>query len=211
MRIHLAAEVGDVGLDDARIAVEVVFPHVVEDLGLAEHPVGVEHQVAQQFELGGAELDSGVADEDFVGVLVHRQLARADDGVFVGLHRAPQDRLDTGDDLVEAEGLGDVVVAADGQAGDLVFGVVLRREEQDGGRIAGAAEALGDAESVHVGKHYVEDDEVRFLFEDRGDGLRTVADSAHGETGEAEAGGEEIADVGLVVDDENAWSCVHGI
>ena len=151
-----------------------------------------------------------VADEDLVGVLVHRELAGADDRVLVGLHRAAQDGLDAGDDLVEAERLGDVVVAADGEAGDLVLGVVLRREEQDRRGVAGAAEALGDAEAVHVGQHDVEDDQVGLLFEDRGDRLRTVADRAHGEAGEAEAGGEEVADVRLVVDDENAGSGVHG-
>ena len=69
-------------------------------------------------------------------VLVHGELAGADDRVFVGLHGAAQDGLDAGDDLVEAERLGDVVVAADGETGDLVFGVVLRREEEDGRRVA---------------------------------------------------------------------------
>ena len=65
-------------------------------------------------------------------VLVHGELAGADDGLLVVLHRAAQDRLDAGDDLVEAERLGDVVVAADREAGDLVLGVVLGGEEQDG-------------------------------------------------------------------------------
>src|SRR6478609_9455046 len=32
VRVDLAAEVGDVALDDPRVAVEVVLPHVVEDL-----------------------------------------------------------------------------------------------------------------------------------------------------------------------------------
>jgi hypothetical protein len=79
----------------------------------------------------------------------------------------------------------------------------------DGRGVAGAAEPLGDAEPVHVREHDVEDDEVWLLFEDRGDRLGSVADRAHGEAGETEAGGEEIADVRLVVDDENAGSCVH--
>src|SRR3712207_7669600 len=58
----------------------------------------------------------------------------ADDRVLVRVHRAAQDRLDASDDLVEAERLRDVVVAADGEAGDLVLGVVFRGEEQDRGR-----------------------------------------------------------------------------
>ena len=138
-----------------------------------------------------------------VGVLVHGELAGADDRVFVVVHRAPQDGLDAGDDLVEAERLGDIVVAADREAGDLVFGVVLGREEEDRRGVAGRAEALGDAEAVHVGQHHVEDDQVGFLFEHRRDGLGAVADRTDREAGEAQARGEEVSDVGLVIDDEN--------
>jgi hypothetical protein len=58
------------------------------------------------------------------------------------VHRAAQDRLDARDDLVEAERLGDVVVAADGEAGDLVLGVVLRGEEEDGRGVPGARRRL---------------------------------------------------------------------
>src|SRR5687767_8120243 len=36
--VDLAAEVGDVGLDHVGLAVEVVVPHVVENLRLGEHP-----------------------------------------------------------------------------------------------------------------------------------------------------------------------------
>ena len=112
-----------------------------------------------------------VADGHLVRVLVHAQFAGADDGLFVVVHGATEDRLEARDDLVEAERLGDVVVAADGEAGDLVLGVVFRGQEQDGRRVAGCPEALGDAEPVHVGQHDVEDDEVGLLLEDRGDRL----------------------------------------
>ncbi len=84
-------------------------------------------------------------------------------------------------------GLVDVVVAADGEAGDLVLGVVLGGEEEDRRGVAGCAEPLGDAEPVHVGEHDVEDDEVRLLLEHRGDRLRAVADRADGESGEPQA------------------------
>jgi hypothetical protein len=47
-----------------------------------------------------------------VRVLVHRELAGADGRLLVGLHRAAEDRLQSRDDLVEREGLRDVVVAA---------------------------------------------------------------------------------------------------
>ena len=52
--VDLLAQVADVGLDDVGVAVEVVLPHVVEDLRLRERPAGVEHQVAQELVLGRA-------------------------------------------------------------------------------------------------------------------------------------------------------------
>src|ERR1700745_3220185 len=56
-RVDLPAEHGHVGLHDAGVATEVVVPHVVQDLHLGQHPVGVAHEVTEQLELGGGELD----------------------------------------------------------------------------------------------------------------------------------------------------------
>ncbi|MBG9885105.1 hypothetical protein ABE10_00595 [Bacillus toyonensis] len=204
VRVDLAPEIGDVALHDARVAVEVVLPDVIEDLRLRQHAVRVEHQVAQELELGRAQLDRRRADEDVVRVLIHGQLAGADDRLLVGLHRAAQDRLGAGDDLVEAEGLGDVVVAAGVEPLDLVLRVVLRGEEEDRSGEAGAPKALGDAEPVHVGEHDVEDDEVGLLLEDGGDGGGAVGDGLHRESGEAQPRGQQVADVRFVVDDQDA-------
>ena len=70
---------------------------------------------------------------DFVRVFVDDQVSDAQEGVILlGAHRAAQDGADARDDLFEAEGFGDVVVAADGQALDLVAHVVARGEKEDG-------------------------------------------------------------------------------
>ena len=55
--VNLAAQVRNVRLHDGGIAVKVVLPYVVENLCLREHAVCVEHQVVQQVELGGGEVD----------------------------------------------------------------------------------------------------------------------------------------------------------
>ena len=172
---------------------------MIEDLRLRQHPVRVQHEVAQQLEFGRAELDLLRADGDLVGVLVHRELARADDGFLVVVHRAAEDRLQAGNDLVEAEGLGDVVVAADCQSGDLVLGVILRREEQDRCRIAGCPQPLGHPEAVHVGEHDVQDDQVGFFLEHRRNSGCAVSDRPHREAREAKACGEKVTNVRLVV------------
>src|SRR4051794_29512825 len=49
--VDLLAQVGDIELDHVGLAPEVVVPHPVEDLGLAQHPARVAHQEAEQLEL----------------------------------------------------------------------------------------------------------------------------------------------------------------
>src|SRR3954449_11231433 len=53
--VQLLAQVAHVGLDHVRVALEVVAPDVVEDLGLREDEPRVLHEVAQQVELGRGE------------------------------------------------------------------------------------------------------------------------------------------------------------
>src|SRR5581483_2800597 len=54
--VELLAQVTDERLDDVLVAFEVVVPHVIEDLGLRQHAPRVEHEVAEQVELGGGEM-----------------------------------------------------------------------------------------------------------------------------------------------------------
>src|SRR5262245_29707933 len=51
--VDLAAEVADVGLDDAAVPAEVVLPDVVEDLRLGHDAPLVHEEVAEQVVLGG--------------------------------------------------------------------------------------------------------------------------------------------------------------
>ena len=70
-----------------------------------------------------------------MGVLVQDQVGHAHDAVVLVLNGvgAAQDGADAGDDLLQPEGLGDVVVAADGQPLDLVRHVVAGGQEEDRG------------------------------------------------------------------------------
>src|SRR5258708_7673660 len=57
LRVHLATQHGHVRLNDARVTTEVVVPYVIEDLHLGQHPVRIAHEVPEQLELGGGELN----------------------------------------------------------------------------------------------------------------------------------------------------------
>src|SRR6478752_9289742 len=73
--VDLLAQVGDVKLDDVRLAAEVVVPHPVEDLRLGQHAPRVAHEVAQQLELGRGEVDLLAAAGHLVAVLVEGEVA----------------------------------------------------------------------------------------------------------------------------------------
>ena len=115
---------------------------------------------------------------------------------------ATKDGADAGDDLLQAEGLGDVVVAADGQALDLVRHVVAGGQEEDGGGHVTLAQAPGHGEAVHVGQHDVEDHQVGGRLLHRLEGAVAVSGDRDLEACEAQGRGEQVADVGFIVDDK---------
>src|SRR5438309_3986967 len=68
--VQFLAQVRHECLHHVVIPVEVVVPHMIEDLGLGKHPAGVEHEVAEQVELGGGEVDLDPVAAHFMGLLV---------------------------------------------------------------------------------------------------------------------------------------------
>ena len=67
-RLELAAQVGDEDVDRVGLGERVVAPDVVEE-GLArDDEPGVAHQVLEQLELAGGEVDLPVAATDLAGV-----------------------------------------------------------------------------------------------------------------------------------------------
>ena len=66
------------------------------------------------------------------------------------------------------------------------------------------AQAARDGEAVHVGKHDVEHGEVELPRRGEGEPFAAGAGDGDVETGELHARGEQFADVGVVLDDEDA-------
>ena len=209
VRVELPTKVGDIAFDDTGVPIEVVLPDVIEDLGLRQHAVGIQHQIAQEFEFGRGEINRDRAQEHFVRVLVHAEVSHTNESVILFVQRATKDGFDAGHDLIQAEGLGDVVIATDGETGDLVLGGVFGGEEEDGTGVAAGAQALGYTETVDVGQHDVQHNEVGLFLEHRGDGLGAGAYRAHHEACEAQAGREQVPNVGFVIDNKNFRSVSH--
>ena len=203
--IDLLAKVRDVNLDDGRATTEVVRPHPVENLRLGEDALGVTHEIPEEFELRRGEFDAIVSAEDFICFFVEDEVADSNFGVVLddrGGKRTADDSADSCDEFLDRERLGDVVVSAGGQSSNAILDVVLRSEEQDGNVLVLCTDALHDFESVEVGKHDVENDDVWVEVVSGGDGSLAGCRGAHLELFVTESEGDEIGDGGFIVDDE---------
>jgi hypothetical protein len=177
---------------------------VLEQLVAREHPAGIGQEVVQELVLGGRELDPLARPPHVPGVLVQLQVGVGQAVLARTRARRPaQHGLHPLDELFDAEGLGDVVVAAQPQPLDLVLGGVAGGEEDDWHprpRPLDLAQAAGHLEAVEVGKHDVEHHQVGPLALDGAEGVAPVGHSLHVEAVVGEAHGQQLGDVLLVVD-----------
>ena len=144
------------------------------------------------------------ARRDLARVLVELDVLEAQPALVGPAAGAPQDHPDARHQLLEAERLGHVVVAAGGEAAQLVLGGVARGQEDDRHVAALGAEPLGDLEALHVGQHHVEDHHLRPEALDGGQRLLARGRGRRLEALVAQGHGDHVDDVGLVVDDQDA-------
>ena len=111
------------------------------------------------------------------------------------------------DELAQAERLGHVVVGAELEPDDLVELRVLGRQHHDRHARLGADDAA-DLDARQLREHQVQEDEVRPLRPEHGEGLAPVGRRDDPESVGLERVDERLAQGRLVVDDEDR-SCHH--
>src|SRR5439155_23135225 len=107
----------------------------------------------------GRQIDESSASSNFARRLIerevsHREHRRGDRS------RPPRQRLDTGKQLLEGEGLCDVVVGACPQRGHLGIGGVLSRQNENWPLETAAAHRVQYVQTALLRQTHVEDDEV---------------------------------------------------
>jgi hypothetical protein len=139
-----------------------------------------------------------------MGVLVQDEVGHTHHAVVLvcGAVRPAQDGADARDHLLQPEGFGDVVVAPDRQTLHFIGHVVAGRQEEDGGGDVALPQPPGHGEAVHIREHDVEHDEVGVGRIDPVERAVPVRRRRHLEAGEPQRRGEQVTDIGLVVDDE---------
>ena len=186
---------------------------MVEDLRPGEHASRIDQQVPQQAELGARQIDRLAGPQHLVCVFVELEVGehQVAGGVAVRGLVPAKDDADPGHQLLDAEGLGHVVVAADGEAAHLLFGGVSGGEEDHRHLEPVGDQALGEAEAVLVGQADVEHDQCRPVLHHRPAGVLGAGGGLHRETLVFEGHRHQVGDGTLVVDDENTGRGVgHG-
>ena len=120
---------------------------------------------------------------------------------------APLQRPHAGQQLVEPERLGEVVVRAGVEAADHVLHRVARGEHQDGRVAPLAAELRRHLEAVLLGQHDVEQDDVVLVDVGQHGGLVAVRRDVHDVALFLQALLDEPGDLPVVLHDEN----FHGL
>ena len=145
-------------------------------------------------ELGGrAEAVGADAEDRVLGLLVLAELG-----------------ADAGEQHRQLEGLGDIVVGAGVEAVDLVAVGGVAGQHQDRALDALLAQQPAELAAVHVGQADVEDDEVVVLLAGAGEAAVAVAGLEDVELlGQHQLVGQRLAQVGVVVDEEDLLHCCH--
>jgi len=156
---QLLAHAADKDLDRVRIAIEVLIVEMLDEFGAGHHAPFVVHEVGEQPVFMGGELDRIAVDADAAGARVEpdRPAGQFALGVPGG---AAQQGADAGEDFLEMEGLGDIIVGAGVEPLDLVAPAIARRQDQDGHGAAGAPPRLQHGDAVQFRQADVEDDRV---------------------------------------------------
>ncbi len=199
-RSGLARSCGDVLVDRARAARELDAPDALEQGVAAEQQAGMLHEVSEQLELGGRQVD-GPAGDHLVPRPRQGDVADAAIGLLIGLSGAPQHGLHASGQLARAERLGHVVVGAELEAGDAV-GLVVARGQHDHRQARAGADAAADLEAVDAGQADVEHDQGDLVARQLGKPLFAGAHRDDAMPVALECDADEIGDVPLVLDDQ---------
>src|SRR5438132_2353058 len=205
--LDLPADVLHVRVDGALVRLERDAADRLEQLGAREDAAGLGGKRGEELELRRRELDGPAGDGRLEAWHVEDEVAG---GYEFGLRGrplgAPEHRTDPGDELLRAEGLGEVVVRAELQADELVGLLAAAREHDDGDRRL-ATDRAGDVEAIDLGKPEIEHHEIGPRRAEDGERGPPVVRDLHAEARVLEVVARELDDLRLVVDDEDP---LHG-
>ena len=205
--LKFLAQLGD---EDAKVfglLRELRTPDVSEQDAVGKDLACIAGKKEEKIEFFGREVDGAGGDGDGVGGGIDEKIADLDRSIAGALRSAAEMGADAREELLDAEGLGDVVVGAGVEGFHL--GVLLIAHGKDEDRGAGfAANGATKIDAGHAGHHEVGDDEVGIPFLKEAQSFLGIVGGADVVTLRGERGAQHASDLNFVVDDEDAFG--HG-
>jgi hypothetical protein len=183
-------------------------PHAVQQPVAGHDPTGLPHQLRQEFEFLGSQVDLGIANEATMPSGIKLQRTVDEQARFVRTRiPTPQHRAHPQYQLARAEGLRDIVIGTEFEADHAVDFVGTRGEHDDRklreGRIG--TELATQIGARQVGQHQVEHHQVRACGLQRLHRFTARGRRVDLEARLAEVEANQLEEIGLVVDDENSF------
>ena len=210
--LELGAERGDVIVDRAGGGERGVTPDDIEEpfagdrlaIGFGEEP---EHgELAGGQVQRSATADGGLSNE----IDADRPEVQIADG-FAGWLGTTQQRADAGQEFARAEWFDEIIVGARIEAGDAILDLALGGEHEDRHGNGESAQLGAEGESIELGQHDVEQDEIGFLLE----GTVQAGGTVGGGEDAITFGGQGVLEGGahgaFVFDDEDARAGSGGV
>ena len=192
------------------VAKVVKAPDLVQQLIAGVDPVGGGGEIVEQLHLLGRCVDLLAVHDQLEGIHIDGQLVehqlpglllRSDAG------SPSQHRLDPGQNLLHFKGFGDVVIGAGFQAVDLVVGLALGGEHDDGG-LGLSPDSLAHSPAVHDGHHHIQQHQVGLDGPELGKALSAVGSHRHGVALLFQIHLQQFRDIAVILRDEYRYSHV---
>src|SRR5579859_539765 len=159
LAIDLVAKVMDVELDHFRSRARRVVPDILGDLVAAQHLTGVAHQVRQELELSGGQLDLAVTAPHIVARAIKYQVRHAQRAGRVSAIPTAES-ADAGQQLLRCKRLGHVIVGASIQASNPISDRIPGCEQQDWRLNVLLTDLTAYRQAVDFRQQNVQDDEI---------------------------------------------------
>ena len=202
--LEFFAELADEDAEVFRLLGGLRAPHVGEQDAVGEDLARIAREEEQQVEFLGCEVHGTAGDGNGVRAGVDEEIADFNGGIAGPLGSAAKMSAHTREELLNAEGLGDVIVSAGVEC--LYFGVFLiaHGEDEDGG-VRFAADGAAEVNACHTGHHKVGDDEVGVPLLEEAESFFGIVGGADIVALGGEGGTQDAGDLNFIVNDEDAF------
>ncbi len=195
-------------IDQIAFGDEAVIPYFLEQHGARQHLAGAPHHEFQQLELARQQIHlaraaMGGALDQIDPQRPHRQRGLARVG------RAPQQRLDAGEQFAHHEGLAEIIVAAGLEALDTLIRRGEGRQHQHRQMEPLLLHAGDQGQAVQFGQGAVDDGEIGRLGPDRGQRVEAGSGMARLIPLGFETGEDLHRHVGIVLDHQDRGIGLH--